>query len=510
MPADRTRSLLFQCRLALHLASVLVPRRQRSDWYNEWHAEVWHWVHYLAESGRLADSESSARERLELARHLQGAFADAAWLRFDRERVFYFAAETPRSPAFCLSMISVVLLLAFVLTGFAPTLRSGFSSLPYDHPERLAELSFQRSFARYHESTLFYAVARWPAQSEAVQALAAYSWHPVDAVVDGRRVPTIAAGVSPNFFTLLGSHATLGRTFVPQEQQECVRCVVISHQFWSSQLGGSAHAIGSNIRISGTAYSIIGILPDTFTFLYPDVSLWTLPGNDTNFSERTGAVLRLAPGARLADASAELSGRIKADPSSFGYASPLVNRLESRASQGTRMYLLFTLISLIGGFSLAGGRLAAVSTTRLHLSLNDRVRWWAFFAGKTLLLVVTCFVVALELSGRISIAVTGGIHPIVGPASTWLFLVTAMIALSWSIHDQSRRCRICLRRLGHEASVGVPGYSLLDYWGSELVCSDGHGLLYIPELKASWQQFDRWIQLDPSWKPMFEEEAARI
>ncbi|HYX53529.1 MAG TPA: ABC transporter permease [Candidatus Limnocylindrales bacterium] len=508
MHVDGTRVLLFQCRLALRLASVLVPRVQRADWYNEWYGEVWHWVHFLAETGRLSDPESSARERLKLARHLQGAFADAAWLRFDRNHVLDLVSETPRSPAFCLSMIGVVLLLAIVLTGFAPTLRSGFSTLPYDHPRQLAELSFRRSFARYHESTLFYAVRRW--HSDTVQNITAYSWHPVDAVVDGRRVPTIAAGVSPNFFALLGSHAALGRTFGPEEQQQCERCVVVSHQFWTSQLGGSTRAIGGNIRISGKSYSIIGILPDTFTFLYPDVSLWTLPGNDTNFSERTGAILRLAPGASLADASAELSGRIKGDPSSFGYGSPLVSALESRASQSTRMYLLFTLISLIGGFSLSGGRLAAVSTTRLHLSRNDRLRWWAFFAGKTLLLVVTCFVVALELSGRISVAFTGGIHPIVGPASTWLFLVTAMVALSWSIHDQSRRCRICLRRLSHEASVGVPGYSLLDYWGSELVCSDGHGLLYIPELKASWQQFDRWIQLDPSWKPMFEEEAARV
>ena len=100
MHVDRTRVLLFQCRLALLVASVLVPRRQRSDWYNEWHGEVWHWIHFLAETGRLSDAESTARERLELARHLQGAFADAAWLRFDRERVLYLAGETPRTPAF--------------------------------------------------------------------------------------------------------------------------------------------------------------------------------------------------------------------------------------------------------------------------------------------------------------------------------------------------------------------------------------------------------------------------
>ncbi|HEX4606469.1 MAG TPA: hypothetical protein VH724_20895, partial [Candidatus Angelobacter sp.] len=95
---------------------------------------------------------------------------------------------------------------------------------------------------------------------------------------------------------------------------------------------------------------------------------------------------------------------------------------------------------------------------------------------------------------------------LVGPFSTWLFLVTAMIALSWSLHDQGRRCRLCLRRLSNEASVGTPSYLLLDWWGTELVCSDGHGMLHVPEMKSSWQEFDQWVSLDESWKPLFEHE----
>ena len=81
-----------------------------------------------------------------------------------------------------------------------------------------------------------------------------------------------------------------------------------------------------------------------------------------------------------------------------------------------------------------------------------------------------------------------------------------MVALSWSLHDQGRRCRLCLRRLGNEASVGTPSYLLLDWWGTELVCSDGHGLLHVPEMKSSWQEFDQWVSLDESWKPLFEHE----
>jgi hypothetical protein len=96
----------------------------------------------------------------------------------------------------------------------------------------------------------------------------------------------------------------------------------------------------------------------------------------------------------------------------------------------------------------------------------------------------------------------------VGPVSTWLFLVTGMIALSWSLHDQCRRCRVCLKRLGNEASVGAPSYLLLDWWGTELVCSEGHGLLHVPEMKSSWLEFEQWVRLDESWKPLFESDKS--
>jgi hypothetical protein len=164
------------------------------------------------------------------------------------------------------------------------------------------------------------------------------------------------------------------------------------------------------------------------------------------------------------------------------------------------------VLSLFGGIALGSSRLGGAKTRKLKLSLRQTARWWGFFAGKTALLLAICFVAALEITGRVSIMMTGSVHPLVGPFSTWLFLVTAMIALSWSLHDQSRRCRLCLKRLGNEASVGMPSYLFLGWWGTELVCSDGHGMLHVPEMKSSWQEFDQWVSLDESWKPLFEAE----
>src|SRR5260221_3650363 len=129
----------------------------------------------------------------------------------------------------------------------------------------------------------------------------------------------------------------------------------------------------------------------------------------------------------------------------------------SRAHQGAKLYLFFTVLSLFGGIALGSRRLGGAKTRKLKLSFRYSSCWWGFFALKTLMLLAICFVGALEITGRASIILTGSVHPLVGPFSTWLFLVTAIVALSWSLHDQSRRCRFLPQRLCEADSVRVSG-----------------------------------------------------
>jgi len=189
-----------------------------------------------------------------------------------------------------------------------------------------------------------------------------------------------------------------------------------------------------------------------------------------------------------------------------GYSKAQIESFSSRSHVGAKMYLFFTALSLLGGIILGGSRLAIAKTRKITLTVSQKVRWWGFLVLKTFLLIVLCFIGSLEFMGRASVMLTGSIHPFTGAFSTWLFLVTAMAAISWSLNDQGKRCRLCLRRLSNEASVGTPGYLLLGWWGTELVCSDGHGILHVPEMKSSWQSFDQWVSLDESWKPLFKHE----
>ena len=89
------KKLLWRCNHVLRLASWIVPRGQRVEWLREWEGEVWHWGHFLIESGRL-----SGRTEQELLRHCWGAFADATWHRFNRVAVLSFLMNGLAHPDF--------------------------------------------------------------------------------------------------------------------------------------------------------------------------------------------------------------------------------------------------------------------------------------------------------------------------------------------------------------------------------------------------------------------------
>ena len=77
------------------------------------------------------------------------------------------------------------------------------------------------------------------------------------------------AGVkgTDNFFTVFGIKPVLGRTFLPGEDQPGKDTVaVLSHEVWQSQFGGRSDAIGKVVRLDGTPYTVIGVMPAGFRY----------------------------------------------------------------------------------------------------------------------------------------------------------------------------------------------------------------------------------------------------
>jgi predicted permease len=132
---------------------------------------------------------------------------------------------------------------------------------------------------------------------------------------------TFGSFVSGNYFRTLGVQPMLGRDFLPSEDQAVGRdaVVILGHDFWVSQFGGSPAAIGSSIWLNGVQCTIIGVTPEVFTgvdnFLKPTlfVPLAMSPrlARVNNLERRDARWLtvkgRLKPGVGAAQAQADLA-----------------------------------------------------------------------------------------------------------------------------------------------------------------------------------------------------------
>ncbi len=151
----------------------------------------------------------------------------------------------------------------------------------------------------------------WRAQSRAFSAVASVQY-PYAQTVQGAGEPLRATtmGVSRDFFETLGVRPVLGRTFRPEESRaETFTSVVVSYEFWQSQLGGNRDLASISLRAWGHPVQVIGVMPPGFRFLQ-DASIYfpheVWPGT-VRSSHNFEVIGRLAPGRTLADARTDMT-----------------------------------------------------------------------------------------------------------------------------------------------------------------------------------------------------------
>ena len=70
-----------------------------------------------------------------------------------------------------------------------------------------------------------------------------------------------------NFFQVFGVNAILGRTFIPGEDQDGRNdVVVLSYEVWKQDFGGLDSVIGRRVKMDGSMYTVIGVMPAGFRF----------------------------------------------------------------------------------------------------------------------------------------------------------------------------------------------------------------------------------------------------
>ncbi|MDF2772414.1 MAG: permease [Geminicoccaceae bacterium] len=192
-----------------------------------------------------------------------------------------------------------------------------FRELPYANPTKLVALSTVLAERPDQRTSLAAAVlTRVAAEVPAFAGVGALRG--ASLVVAGRDGPTAIQGsaVTPNLFGVLGIRPVIGPGFTPTPLTQPARTeIVLSHALWQTMFDGDPAIVGRSIAIAGVPHTVVGVLPANTVFPIATAEAWTpldltpfLADEQRSRRQRFFSVIaRLAPGATVTSAQAELS-----------------------------------------------------------------------------------------------------------------------------------------------------------------------------------------------------------
>jgi predicted permease len=119
---------------------------------------------------------------------------------------------------------------------------------------------------------------------------------------------------TPSLLRLLQVQPIRGRIFSEDEGEiGKTNKVVLTYASWQQWFGGHDDAVGRDVRINGERYTVVGVLPQGFSFLQPEVRVW-LPlafsaeekSDDSRHSNNWSYVARLRPGSTIEQARQQI------------------------------------------------------------------------------------------------------------------------------------------------------------------------------------------------------------
>lgn len=290
------------------------------------------------------------------------------------------------SPGFATAVVAVSALgVGAATTAFSLADHVLVRPLPFPEPDRLVNLwqdQSSRGYSRIELSPANY--EDWRRQSTAFASMGAHTQLAVNAQTSSGPMRLSAAQVTPSLFQTLGVGAAKGRTFVAADESSATHPVVVSDAFWQATLGGRDDVLGLPLTLNGATYVIAGVMPPGFDFPARDVDAWMPLWFTPELLEDRGnlflrVVARLAPGATLARARAELSaiadGLARAYPDTNDKTGATVVSLRDEVPRQARTLIVALLgasaaVLLIAATNLASLLLARAAARQRELAIR--------------------------------------------------------------------------------------------------------------------------------------------
>ncbi len=185
------------------------------------------------------------------------------WLADAKQDLVYAVRMLRKSPGFAAgAILTLALGIGANSAIFSLVNATLLQRLPVDHRDRLS----------YVFNNAFWNISSYPAfealrdGTQSLDGIAAWGGITASLTADNDTDVVNGVIVTGNFFELLGVTANQGRLLTPGDDRVPMGhpVAVISHRLWQGRFGGRADIVGHLIRLNGSPFTIVGVVPAAF------------------------------------------------------------------------------------------------------------------------------------------------------------------------------------------------------------------------------------------------------
>ena len=262
---------------------------------------------------RMGDVASVKKTCVDLGRKRDREMRITQWLEELRDDVRFASRQLRGAPGFTIvATLTLALGIGANSAIFALVDATLLKPLPYRDPQRLVVV-----WEKTDKNPRSYAsplnMLDWGTRGRSLEKIAGFTPNVggmVMAGADGNAETVTRQWVTAGIFDVLGVQPVAGRTFLPSDDQQRSRVVVLSEGFWETRFNRDASVVGREIKLDGMQFTVVGVVPKDFQIL-GRTSMWAmrpilnLPPRARG-SLNLQAVGRLRPGVTMAAAQSDL------------------------------------------------------------------------------------------------------------------------------------------------------------------------------------------------------------
>ena len=236
------------------------------------------------------------------------------WLEELGDDVKFAVRQLKNSPAFTLvAAITLALGIGANSAIFALVDATLLRPLPYGEPQRLVSI-YETSEKAPQGYVSPLNLLDWSARSRTFESMAGFTpsvGGMVMAGADGNAETVSRQWVTFGVFDALGVRPIAGRTFLQSDDEKRANVFVMSEAFWRTRFNSDPSIIGREIRLDGSLWTLIGIVPKEFQLMGRS-SLWAMRPIVNLPPQARGAYVlqvvgRVKPGITIKAAEADLA-----------------------------------------------------------------------------------------------------------------------------------------------------------------------------------------------------------